>query len=710
MILGLLAIAQKTEPFPLTVESIMRGYALVGHAPRNLRWSEDGSKLSFQWAKADGTQSPPTHTYVVDKNGDNLGEGSVTTKKRNEWDGGSKLGDEVVYESGGDVFLYNTKTEAKENLTKSEAREYDPVYARDGKSVVFVRDGQIYRLSMADKSVTQLTTDKAAPDGAAVQPIIFAKPEGYNMGGISLSPSGNHATVRFSQPAKGSNKSAQMAEFITNSGYVELTPIYPRVGMSVGHSQSAVYDLTTGKSVTIATPRPGNVQQMQWSPDGKYGVLWALSEDHKDAWLYRFDTETEQVEMVYNEHDTGWVGGAWNTTLGWLPDSSKFYFMSENTGYNALLTMSPMSTIPQILTPGKYEVSNLQVDEEHGRWVYVSSEPGPADREIDTLSFDGKSHKKIADFSAGDDATFAISPDGTQIAVVKSKTNRPAELWVNNKQITETPTKEWLSGPWIDAPIVTVTARDGEKIAAKLFKPKDWRKGGPGVVFVHGAGYLQNVFHGWSYYFREYMFHHLLMSKGYAVLDVDYRASAGYGKAWRTAIYRHMGGKDLDDVVDGANYLVKEVGAAPDRLGVYGGSYGGFITFMAMFTSPDTFKSGAALRPVGDWSNYNHGYTSPILNNPQDDPDAYKQSSPINFVSGLKGNLLICHGMVDSNVQFQDSVRVVQKLIELGKKNWWVAPYPVENHGFVNPESWADEYNRIFDLFESTIGTKRPRK
>ena len=132
-------------------------------------------------------------------------------------------------------------------------------------------------------------------------------------------------------------------------------------------------------------------------------------------------------------------------------------------------------------------------------------------------------------------------------------------------------------------------------ISGRFFKPANFQPGGPAVMFVHGAGYLQNVYDGWSYYFREYMFHHLLMSKGYAVLDMDYRGSAGYGKAWRTAIYRHMGGTDLTDEVDGAAYLVKELGVNKDRIGIYGGSYGGFITLMAMFTTPDTFAAGAAL-------------------------------------------------------------------------------------------------------------------
>jgi dipeptidyl aminopeptidase/acylaminoacyl peptidase len=199
------------------------------------------------------------------------------------------------------------------------------------------------------------------------------------------------------------------------------------------------------------------------------------------------------------------------------------------------------------------------------------------------------------------------------------------------------------------------------------------------------------------------MFHHILMERGYVVIDVDYRGSAGYGRDWRTGIYRHMGGKDLDDQVDAAHWLVAQQGVDPKRIGIYGGSYGGFITLMAMFTQPDVFAAGAALRPVTDWAHYNHQYTANILNLPQKDIEAYKQSSPIYFAQGLKGALLICHGMVDTNVHFQDTVRLVERLIELRKENWNLAVYPVENHGFVEPVSWADEYKRILDLFEKNL-------
>jgi dipeptidyl aminopeptidase/acylaminoacyl peptidase len=280
------------------------------------------------------------------------------------------------------------------------------------------------------------------------------------------------------------------------------------------------------------------------------------------------------------------------------------------------------------------------------------------------------------------------------------------------KQVTTTPTAEWRSFNWIDPKVVTFKARDGVDVYARLFTPemigakRDVNH--PGVVFVHGAGYAQNAHKYWASYFREYMFHNLLASRGYVVLDVDYRASSGYGRDWRTAIYRHMGGKDLEDIVDGAKYIAAKEQVDPGRIGVYGGSYGGFITLMAMFTTPDVFAAGAALRPVTDWAHYNHGYTSNILNVPQKDAEAYRRSSPIYFAEGLKGALLICHGMVDTNVLFQDSVRLVERLIELRKENWEFAPYPVENHGFERATSWADEYKRILKLFEENLRFAHP--
>jgi dipeptidyl aminopeptidase/acylaminoacyl peptidase len=242
-------------------------------------------------------------------------------------------------------------------------------------------------------------------------------------------------------------------------------------------------------------------------------------------------------------------------------------------------------------------------------------------------------------------------------------------------------------------------------IWAKLYRPATLEPGRkyPLVLFVHGAGYTQNVHERFPYYFREQMFHNRLVEKGYVVLDIDYRASEGYGREWRTAIYRNMGRPELDDLIDGVHWMAAQQQADPQRVGIYGGSYGGFMTLMAMFRAPEVFDAGAALRPVTDWTSYNHEYTSNILNTPDVDPTPYRESSPIEYAEGLRGHLLIAHGMIDDNVFFQDSVRLAQRLIELKKDHWWLAPYPVERHAFTQPESWYDEYRRIEQLFDEAV-------
>ena len=304
-----------------------------------------------------------------------------------------------------------------------------------------------------------------------------------------------------------------------------------------------------------------------------------------------------------------------------------------------------------------------------------------------------------------------LSPDETKLAFLNSFSNRPWEVFLmeNNvddapSQITKSQSRQFKEYKWREPEIVTFPAEDGSVVYARLYASKTGEEGKkPAIIFVHGAGYLQNVHKWWSQYFREYMFHNMLVDNGYTVLDIDYRASAGYGRDWRTGIYRFMGGKDLSDHMDGAKYLIENQGISSKKIGIYGGSYGGFITLMAMFTKPDVFAAGAALRPVTDWAAYNHPYTANILNEPQTDSLAYRKSSPIYYAEGLKGNLLICHGMVDVNVHYQDAVRLSQRLIELKKDNWELASYPMEDHGFVEPTSWMDEYKRIFKLFEETL-------
>ena len=256
-----------------------------------------------------------------------------------------------------------------------------------------------------------------------------------------------------------------------------------------------------------------------------------------------------------------------------------------------------------------------------------------------------------------------------------------------------------------------IASRDNKKIPAKIYLPPTFnaksKQKYPMVVFVHGAGYLQNVINGWNNYYREFMFNELLTQKGYVVIDIDYRGSAGYGRDWRTDVYDFLGGKDYDDHIDSIDYMVKNYNVNPAKVGVYGGSYGGFMAAMLAERAPDKIAAAAALRPVFDWKNYyasSPGYTAQRLGFPDKNPEAYKRSSPISYADQLKRPLLILHGEADDNVHVQDSMQLVEKLIRLGKTPYFeVMFYPSENHGFVRPESWIDEYERILYFFEKHL-------
>lgn len=575
----------------------------------------------------------------------------------------------------------------------------------------------------------------------------FQLTTGQNAGNMSLSPDGKSVIVTVNEAATGA-KNTIVPNYVTESAYTEDIPSRSKVGDVQGRSRLAIIDVVTGESKWIdhgqrattpspadtpapetptpqtqstargqgsgqAQPRDRDVQMSPpvWSEDGKNAVMQARSADNKDRWIMQLDMATGKTKILASIHDDAWVGGPGAFSLGWLPDNKRVYFQSERDGFSHLYTVSIDGGAPVQLTSGTFEVSDVRLSEDKTKFYFTSSEGSFFERNLYSMPLDGGARTRLTSMPGNNQAV--VSPDQTKLAILRSFSNKPAELYIapnktgvteaEIKQVTNSPTDEWKSYKWITPPIVSIKARDGATVYGRLYKPSNFKKGGPAVMFVHGAGYLQNVHNWWSSYYREYMFHHFLMEKGYTVLDIDYRGSAGYGRDWRTGIYRFMGGKDLTDHVDAADYLVKEHGVDAKRIGIYGGSYGGFITLMAMFTTPDVFAAGAALRPVTDWAHYNNGYTSNILNLPQSDQEAYRRSSPIYHAAGLKGALLICHGMVDVNVHYQDSVRLAQKLIELRKENWELAGYPVEDHGFEQPTSWADEYKRIFKLFETNL-------
>lgn len=479
-----------------------------------------------------------------------------------------------------------------------------------------------------------------------------------------------------------------------------------------------------------------------WSPDGRRVALHLHSYDNKDRWTVSIDTAdlpepgtdghdaTIEPTLVHRLSDwDGWINWSFNE-FGWL-DERTLFFLSEATGYSQLYVHDVESGETRRLgATGENSLADAVVSDPaptaDGRFVYVQANPEQPGRYDVFRIATGLSRSDTGEpvegqveriTTLGGRTPFVLSPDGEWLVVEGSSVGRPPDLFVQParpgetaEQLTDTVSEAFLAVDWVEPEIVPVPSSHIDRPIWSRFYParhpdrlRDAEGRVPAVVFVHGAGYLQNAHSGWSTYFREFMFHTLLAEAGYHVLDMDYRGSAGYGAEWRTAIYRHMGEPELRDLLDGVDWLVAEHGVDAERVGVYGGSYGGFMAFMALFKEPGAFAAGAALRPVTDWAHYNHPYTSNILNTPEVDPVAYERSSPIEFAEGLADPLLICAPMLDDNVFFQDTVRLVQKLIELEKTDWEVAIYPVEPHGFRTPSSWLDEYRRIYRLFQEHL-------
>ncbi len=561
-----------------------------------------------------------------------------------------------------------------------------------------------------------------------------------NINNLQLSPDGNYITYQLVK--NGNAKSTIVPNYVTESGFTEDIPARTKVGGAQNTTELFIYDLKQDTIMAVKTDdlpgifdtpeykkdypvkstkdtkekkpesRAVTYSGLIWSGDGKKNVMVLRAQDNKDRWIVSLDVATLKFNLIDRQHDEAWIGGPGTggffggANIGWLADHKSVWFQSEESGYSHLYVADITTGKKQALTSGKYEVQSVTLSHDKKFFYITTNEVHPGEKHFYKLPVTGGKPEKLTTLTGGHEVS--LSPDEKWLAYRYSYSNKPWELYIQEnkagakpQQITASLSSEFKSYNWRDPEVTTFKARDGADVYARIYRPET--PNGAAVIFVHGAGYLQNAHKWWSSYFREYMFHNLLADQGYTVLDMDYRASAGYGRDWRTGIYRFMGGKDLTDNVDGAKWLTEKYNIDPKRIGIYGGSYGGFITLMGMFTTPDVFAAGAALRPVTDWAQYNHPYTANILNVPYADSVAYAKSSPLYHAEGLKGHLLICHGMVDVNVHFQDAVKLTQRLIELGKDNWELAVYPMEDHGFVEPSSWTDEYKRILKLFETHL-------
>lgn len=649
-----------------------------------------------------------------------------------EWSPDSK---KLVFTHDGDLYVLTLGEAKPKRFTKTQTPESGPRFL-DNERILFSQGGNAFVLNVVESTITQLTRDANQPNFISV-------------GNISPDKAGRMIAYVVTDASKQRQLIVPnfLPEYVTGGG--------PRRGWTEQRLFVTPTDGSRDAGFEIKLPKPegvSNFRRLVWTADGQDLLVDRIDKDTKRRQLFFVHSpggKGEQIILVTEETDEKWQAPLSGIFEPHPKDASQLFFASERDGYNHLYlaTLEAETRVAASVPDPNARVaegspgytSNVKIEQltkgswqvEWAKWsaagniYFLSTELGYLGRDLFELDPASRTTSRLASHNTPLPPNEKGMRGSVQMDEVNAKPtliyeasrwNAPGELYAQTAgsgrapvQLTSTVPDRFRAIEWAEPKFLEIPSRDGKRIPSKMYLPAghNAKQKYPMVIFVHGAGYLQNVINGWNNYYREFMFNDLLTRRGYVVLDIDYRGSAGYGRDWRTDVYDFLGGKDYEDHIDAIDFMVKNYGVDQKRIGVYGGSYGGFMAGMLVMRAPERIAAAAALRSVFDWKNYyaaNPGYTAQRLGFPDKNPEAYKRSSPIAYADKLERPLLILHGMADDNVHVQDSIQLIEKLIRLGKTQYFETMlYPSENHGFVRPESWADEYERILAFFEKHL-------
>jgi dipeptidyl aminopeptidase/acylaminoacyl peptidase len=708
----LLAAAGALSAGEWSLEALYTRPYLWGTTPQDLKWARNKPILAFLWNEQGGRfldlyvwdaeakkrvrvtaleSVKDPFNPAPDENDDRLKSHRMPETGLSSFSI-SDDGARVAFAWKGDLYIASTSGgRGLLRLTQTKAGEASPRFSPDGTRLAYTRGGEIFVQDLTGGSIIQLNEASAgaagqyawSPDGSR---ILYLTRGGGGRTQVLMNYSGRFAAARpFPRDVAGDENTPASAWIVPARG---------------------------GKAVKIGESELGpraNLEVPEWSPDGKQLLLRYIAADRKRAVLAIADAATGKPRTLTEERDNRWLAQSFRM---WSPDGKQVAFTSDRTGFIHLYRISVEGGKPEQITTGAWELNTerfgTQPQWAGARIFYTSTEEGTHQRHYYSILPDGTGKQKISQRPGVN--TGVASEDGKHTALLSADSRHPFDLYVDGQRVTESPRKEFDSYAWPQTKFIEFPSRgDRKPVKAKLLLPPGYdpgRKDGkkwPCIFFIHGAGIASSVLEQWgSYNELRYVYNAYLANKGYVLMDLDYRGSSGYGREWRTGVYLHMGGPDLDDVLGAVDYLKGLDNVDMNKLGIWGVSYGGFMTNMALFLSPGTFKAGSSWAAVNDWENYNAGYTRERLTTPAENPEAYRRSSPIYFSKNLRDSLMIVHGMVDSNVLFQDAVQLTEKLIQEGKPFEEIF-YPQEDHGFVRDETWIDALRRTTAFFDRRL-------
>ena len=635
----------------------------------------------------------------------------------------------ILFTQNGDIYILKLGETKPKRITKTQTSEFSAQFL-DNDRILFQQSGNLFSVNTKDGTLIQISSEANSKRSVSI---------------FGATPSKDGEMIAYTASDGSKRRPLYVPNYLP---YYTAAPTVRR-GWSKQKVYAAKTDGSYEKAVEIFLPKQEGeayIAGLEWLADNKTLIVDRIDKTHKRRQIFlvnNLDFGKSLTFLAHEEEDRKWIGRISRIVEPHPTNEGLFFFSSEKeTRYNHLylaslenelnpetdlgneskeLHYAPISK--KQLTKGNWEIGWAKWTNEGREIFYLSTAGDTSGRALfrTQLGRERNATSVFRDKLRGIKTNLQLR--NNKLVFRYSEWNKPAEIYAMTVEqntsthfsvsvrrgITNTTPESFLKRKWNAPKFTSFSARDGKKVPAKIYFPANFDKSKkyPMVIFVHGAGYLQNVINGWNNYYREFLFNQLLTQKGYVVLDIDYRGSAGYGRDWRTDVYDFLGGKDYTDHIDGIDFMVKEYNIDQKRIGVYGGSYGGFMAAMLVMRAPERVAAAAALRPVMDWKNYyaaNPFYTSQRLGDPKKNPEAYKRSSPISYAAQLCKPLLILHGLLDDNVHAQDSIQLVEKLIRLDKTEYFdLMLYPAERHGFQRATSWEDEYERILELFEEEL-------
>lgn len=664
----------------LSLRTIFHEPYLAGVRPSMQSFSVDQKAIHFSWNDSALT---PNKTFRVNLDG----TGPTQLTERPDLGTMSPDGKWAMFNDRGALMIGRPNGTEKRVLFSAPSPSFSPVWSQDSKFVAFVNEGDVWMADVTTTSVQRVTNKKASDPNFQVR--------GW--------ATGNTRLVLSSSDNSGA-RDIYFPEYVDRF----VTPGNVKRGFS--RNSLFVVDLATRQ---IRTLIEGDIRLLSVpiSESGRYLAVDQTDHYQKTRELGVYDLSDASYKVVFKDSTQGWLVNAFGD-VRFAPGADVVSFTSEQSGYNHLYTVNPDGSGLRQHTSGDWQITWYQWLDAN-ELLYVSTEVDPGERHVYRYDMKRGVTSRLTTETAFRTG-FQLSGDKQTLVYGKTHFNTPTDLFALNLRrpnreirLTNSIPDRFKSIEWLQPEYMRFTGRDGvTTLSMEVIKPPVLEPGKkyPVIVFVHGAGSLQNVYKGWSEsYYREYMFHQWLAMKGYVVIEVDYRHSLNYGRKFREDVTGWMGKYELEDMIDGIDHVAKEGILDVNRVGVYGGSYGGFMALYALHHAPDRFHVGAALRAVTNWENYywaNPGYTGPRLGHPDRDVENYRRSSPLTHADSLSRPMIMFHGLIDDNVGFQDAMQYIDRLIQSGNENFELMVYPSERHSFVKPAAWYDEYRRIAEYFE----------